>query len=94
MQVDPINPMLKAPGTHLLTLKYDEMLSSFAFKFNLRRYNQVPEMHRVPLTEIVLQIKKLGVGQSAEEFLAGALEPPAPLAVAGGVIDNKHSTNV
>jgi len=70
------------------------MLSSFAFKFNLRRYNQVPEMHRVPLTEIVLQIKKLGVGQSAEEFLAGALEPPAPLAVAGGVIDNKHSTNV
>ena len=51
---------------------------------SLMRHHQVPEMHRVPLTEIVLQIKKLGVGQSAEAFLAGALEPPAPLAVAGG----------
>ena len=30
--------MLKAPGTKRLELKYDELLSSFAFKFNLRRY--------------------------------------------------------
>jgi len=29
---------LKAPGTFLLTLKYDEPLSTFASKFNLRRY--------------------------------------------------------
>jgi hypothetical protein len=31
---------LKAPGTKLLRLEYDEQLSDFAFKFNLRRYNQ------------------------------------------------------
>ena len=30
--------MLKAPGTKRLKLKYDEPLSNFAFKFNLRRY--------------------------------------------------------
>jgi hypothetical protein len=30
--------MLKAPGSKRLTLKYDEPLSNFAFKFNLRRY--------------------------------------------------------
>ena len=31
-------PMLKAPGTERLKLKYDELLSSIAFNFNLRRY--------------------------------------------------------
>ena len=38
MQVDPIKPELKAPETHLSTLKCDEPLSLFAFNFNLRRY--------------------------------------------------------
>ena len=40
MQVDPIKPMLKAPTTERLKLKNDELLSSFTFKSNLRRYNQ------------------------------------------------------
>jgi len=39
VQVDPIKPMLKAPGTKRLQLKYDVPLSNFAFKSNLRRYN-------------------------------------------------------
>ena len=38
MQVDPIKPMLKPPGTKCLKLKYDEVLSNFAFKSNLHRY--------------------------------------------------------
>ena len=37
MQVDPIRPMLKPPGTKHLKLKCDMLLSTFAFKFNLRR---------------------------------------------------------
>ena len=41
VQVDPINPTLKAPRNERLTLKYDELLSTFAFKFNLRRYTVV-----------------------------------------------------
>jgi hypothetical protein len=40
VQVDPMKPMLKAPESKLLKLKYDKLLSSFAFKFKLRRYNQ------------------------------------------------------
>jgi len=40
-QVDPNKHTLKAPGTKRLKLKYDEMLSSFAFNFNLRRYSGV-----------------------------------------------------
>ena len=41
VQVDPIKPTLKAPGTKRLKLKCDEPLSNFAFNFNLRRYNLV-----------------------------------------------------
>ena len=39
VQLDPINPTLKLPGTKRLKVKYDELLSNFGFKFNLRRYN-------------------------------------------------------
>ena len=38
VQVEPMKPTLKVPGTKRLNLKYDELLSSFAFNFNLRRY--------------------------------------------------------
>ena len=38
MQVNPIKPTLKTPGTKRLKLENDDLLSSFAFKFNLRRY--------------------------------------------------------
>ena len=46
MQVDPIKPTLKAPGTERLKLKYDEPPSNFAFKFNLRRYTEIDELSR------------------------------------------------
>ena len=38
VQVDPIKPALKPPGTKRLKLKCDRPLSSFAFTFNLRCY--------------------------------------------------------
>jgi len=41
VQVDPFRPTLKAPRTKRLTQKYDGLLSSFAFNFNLRRYTTV-----------------------------------------------------
>jgi len=41
VQVDPIKPTFKAPGTERLKPKYDEPPSSFAFKLNLRRYSKV-----------------------------------------------------
>ena len=39
MQVDPIKPKLKLPGPKRLKLNCGVMLSTPAFKFNLRRYN-------------------------------------------------------
>ena len=37
MQVDPIKPTLKAPGYEHLKLERENLLSNFAFKFNMRR---------------------------------------------------------
>ena len=42
VQVEPIKPTLKAPGTKRLKLQYDVLLSSFLFKFNLRHYTTPP----------------------------------------------------
>ena len=39
-QVHPIKPKLKPPGTKRLKLNCDILLSTSAFKFNLRRYNK------------------------------------------------------
>jgi len=38
VQVDPMKPTVKAPGSERLKPKCDDILSDFAFKFNLRRY--------------------------------------------------------
>ena len=38
MQLDPIKQKLKAPGTMRLKPTYGKLLSTFAFKSNLRRY--------------------------------------------------------
>jgi len=43
VQLDPIKPTLKALGIKRLKRKYHTPLSSFAFKFNLRRCTMVPE---------------------------------------------------
>jgi len=45
VQVDPIKPTVKAPGSKRLKLKCDEPLSNFAFKFNMRPYNLESAAH-------------------------------------------------
>ena len=42
VQVDPIKPTLKPPGTNRFKLESDKLLSIFAFNFKLRRYNLAP----------------------------------------------------
>ena len=39
MQVDPIRSTLKPPGLKRLKVQHDELLSTFTFKINLRRYS-------------------------------------------------------
>ena len=45
MQVDPIEPKVKPPGSERLKLKCDVLLSNAAFKFNLRRYSMDDPSH-------------------------------------------------
>ena len=40
MQVHPIEPTLKTPGTERLKLENEQLLSNFAFNFNLRRFTE------------------------------------------------------
>ena len=40
MQVDPTEPELKPSGTKRLKLECDELLSTFGFNTNLRRYTE------------------------------------------------------
>jgi hypothetical protein len=71
VQVDPINPKLKPPGTKRLKLKCNTLLSTFAFKFNLRRFNQArkyvllkKEARRkgIPLSMLQANMKGLQAG--------------------------------
>ena len=57
MQVDPLKPTLKAPETNRLKLEYQKMLSSFAFKFNLRRYNVVAAMMTVLVITLAIMVR-------------------------------------
>jgi hypothetical protein len=58
VQVDPIKPTLKAPGTKRLNLQYDELLSIFAFKFNLRRYAMDDVRKRVVMSRVVVRVAR------------------------------------
>jgi len=54
VQVELMKPMLKAPKTKRLKLKYYKLLSSFTFRFNLRRCNleaKEREMRRLKMLE-------------------------------------------
>ena len=86
MQVAPIEPTLKAPGTGRLTLKYDKLLSSFAFNFNLRRFIAVkqseathPVLHRWVQSQARLIRASGGLGdRGGGDRGAGGGEPGQP----------------
>jgi len=59
--VDPITPTLTAPGTRRLELKYDEPLSHFGFKFNLRRYSEGDAVQS-PLQLMTMSVPATGRG--------------------------------
>jgi hypothetical protein len=72
VQVVPIKPTLKAHGTKRLNLKYDEVLSSFAFKFNLRRYNPVANQRSLEtLLALVEKARVKGGKRGATQAVVG-----------------------
>jgi hypothetical protein len=53
VQVDPIKPKSNPPGTKRLNLEYDKLLSTLAFKFNLRRCSEVVTEEGLALMRIM-----------------------------------------
>lgn len=54
------------------------------FDFLMKEY-QTPEMLRVPLEELVLQVLLLKVGNNAGEFLSKVMQPPSEKAIEGAM---------
>ena len=80
MQVDPIKPTLKAPGSKRLKPNYDKLLTillqfcfNFVFKFKLRRYDTGAEMRyyndvwELTLETMVWKVR-VGVGPAAHRL--------------------------
>ena len=59
VQVNPIKPTLKVPGSERLKLNCDDLHSNFAFKFNLRRYTKRPPPLPPPNMAGLLQFESL-----------------------------------
>jgi len=77
VQVEPMKPMLKAPGKRL-KLTYDKLLSSFAFKFNLRRYNPAADRPLLDL-DIALLLVPATLGRAVQvDTIKPRVESKAP----------------
>ena len=59
MQVDPVKPELKAPGSKRLKPKCDNPPSNFAFNLKLRRYILAELMHGSPILPGQTEVEQL-----------------------------------
>ena len=78
MQVEPMNPMLKAPGTKRLELKYDKLHSRFDFNFNSRHCIEAEMLMNAAAGNTLPDIKGAMGGLGPED-----LPRPGPGAGAG-----------
>jgi len=72
VQLDPIRPKLTAPGTKCSKLKYDKLLSRFAFKFDLRRCTK--EKLEDAKKDVEVAEKDLGDANAAAQAATAAAE--------------------
>jgi len=83
VQVKPMKPVLKAPGTKRPKLKYEKTLSNVAFKFKLRRYieavtnfdmnnyrQELAALDQIGKEELVLSLRRQSKG-----FVKAGSEP-------------------
>jgi len=103
VQVDPIKPTMKAPGTERFKLEYEELLSNFGFKFNLRRYIQVAVRNPAdpsPATAPPLRFEQVWADSGIRAFRKGKRQgsvafwkpvPPPGYVAVGHVATPGHS---
>jgi len=66
VQVEPIKPTLKAPNTKRLKRNFQQVLSKFAFRFNLRRDTEGEERG----TELVRAARQRWAGAYTRPLLS------------------------
>jgi len=81
--VDPIKLKLKRPGTKRLKLKCDILLSTFAFKINLRRYNLGSVS--TAFSDVVIDSIVVQRARGESQALSGSLQSLCWGSVAGGL---------
>jgi hypothetical protein len=64
VQVDPIKPKLKPPGTKPLKPRWDVLLSTSAFEFKLRRYTTDEEVPGVTMAKLHKMLREAGPHQT------------------------------
>jgi len=69
--VDPLKPKLKAPGSKRWKLQCDQLLSSFAFNCNMRRYSVSSSPH-LDFVRKNFQYKVMPFGELLAALVAGA----------------------
>ena len=76
MQVDPIKPKLKPPGTNRLKLNCDVLVSTSAFKFNLRCYTKVYRVELAAMRAVEAErARELALAAAAGNVGAGSVPP-------------------
>ena len=71
VQVDPVKPMLKPPGTMLLKVRSDGPLSNVAFKLNLRHYSAVLTHAAPPPPPPPLVVRDAHATAAASAYVVG-----------------------
>jgi hypothetical protein len=82
VQVDPIKPKLKPPGTKRLKLQCVVLLSTSAFEFNLRRY--IMDMEGGYDYQVGTRGRLISGGQRQRIALARTLLRNTPIVLMGG----------
>ena len=85
-----MKPRFKEPGTKRLKLTYDELLSKFAFNFNLRRY--IAEHRRIIAlqAESEQQLRRRGSGVTTQPKSDNLDTPITPISQPGHANQPKH----
>ena len=73
MQVDTIKPSLKPPGTKRLKLKWRILLSTSAFKMELRRFNEAYALDVLSALEAVMPTPAAITGAQAQRLKRRAI---------------------
>ena len=92
MQVDPMRPTLKAPGSKRLKPEHEKLLSNFALNVNLRCYREAQSRNKHFMDEIEFFVTDVMATIALNGFVLTMLSPAATLGRTPGGGRGSHSS--